>query len=358
MKLLALLGYPRQGGHTARLAELFLQGAAAAGAEIRRADLSALDVRPCLGCYACWTRTPGRCIQQDAMAALLELFLDADLVFIASPVYAFSVSACVKHFMERTLPLLSPGAEIGEGGVDLNRWRYPGRGPRRMAALLVAGKKEARIVRPTADMLALFAQEMRMRCAGVLIRPESCALRFPQAKPLRTKALLTGVERAGAEFTRRERIPQSLLDDVSTPLLADLPHFVRYSRVFWEHALAQGDEGEAAGTAAGSDVRILIREMVRNASEAALRGVSATLQFEFPDAGLTYALEIRDGACTLDERTAAAPDLRVRCPAAVWAAVVRRTLVGAQLLKHPDLHVEGDLRLFRQLPRYFPPPAE
>jgi putative NADPH-quinone reductase len=358
MKLLALIGYPRKHGHTARLTELFLQGAAAAGAEIQREDLPALDVRPCLGCYSCWTQTPGKCVQEDNMERLLTQFMETDLVLVASPVYAFSVSSYVKHFMERTLTILSPGAEIGENGIERNRWRYPGRGPKRMAAILAAGRKTPDIIQPTINMLELWAEEMRMECSGILVRPESCALRFPQAKPLRTKTILTSCERAGMEFVTKPHISEALLNDVAAPLLVDLSYFVQYSRVFWEHALEKGDECDAAGIAAGQDVRILIYEMARNVSPIATHDVTATIQFEFPDKGLVYAIAIRNGTCTLKEAACPAPDLLIRCPAALWSAVVQRTLAGAQLLAHPELHLKGDLQLFRRLPRYFPPPAD
>ena len=86
MKLLALLGYPRRHGHTATLAARFLAGAEEAGAQIQRVDLPGAGIRACQGCYHCWTHTPGRCVQQDPMAALLQDLLGSDLVVVASPV--------------------------------------------------------------------------------------------------------------------------------------------------------------------------------------------------------------------------------------------------------------------------------
>lgn len=358
MELLALLGYPRTDGHTARMTNLFLQGAESAGARVRRVDLPRTGIRSCLGCYRCWTRTPGKCVQDDAMAELLDAFLDADLVLIASPVYAFSVTSYVKIFMERTLPLLSPGAEIGPDGIERNRWRYPGRHPKRIAGLLVSGRRTPDIFRPTVDALTLYAKEMRATCSGIMVRPESSALRFPQAKPIKMKTILTGFERAGVQFVREERISDELLGDVSTPLLSDLPHFVRYSTVFWEHALEIADECDAAGQAAADDVRILMYEMARSVNPATTRDVTATLQFDFPDLGLNYKLTIDRGTCKIAETPAEKPDLLVRCPSSLWSAVVQRKVTGSQLVAHPDLHVKGDMDLFRRLPRYFPPPAE
>lgn len=31
------------------------------GRDFEYVDLSALKIAPCVGCFGCWTRTPGRC---------------------------------------------------------------------------------------------------------------------------------------------------------------------------------------------------------------------------------------------------------------------------------------------------------
>lgn len=358
MKLLALLGYPRTQGHTAHMTDLFLSGAADAGADIQRVDLTTIDLRACRGCFTCWTGTPGRCVQIDAMAPLLDDFLAADAVLIASPVYAFSVTSAVKRFMERTLPLIQPGVELTPDGVEHNLWRHPGRGPRRFAGLLVAGMKSPGLLRPAAETLRLYAGEMRMKCSGILIRAESCALRFPQAKPVRMKAILTAVEKAGGEFVRQERLSDEVLRDVASPLVADLDHFIHYSAVYWEHALAHGGEGEAAGHDAAGDVRILMCEMARSVSPVTTRDVIADIQFVFPDRDWAFRLSVRNGTCSITEGGNGSADLTIRCPTAVWAQVIQRKMTGPQALARPDFHLEGDTSLFRKLPRYFPPSAD
>ena len=199
---------------------------------------------------------------------------------------------------------------------------------------------------------------MRMTCSGVLIRPESCALRFPQAKPLRMRAIRTACERAGAAFVRDDRIPPEYIHAFSAPLLADVEHFIRYSLVFWEHALACQDECEEAGKRAGNDIRILMYEMARCVNPTATRDLRASLQFSFPDRNWNYTLRIHEGNCDIQEGIIPSPDLLIQCPADLWASVIQRTITGSQLAAHPDLHIEGDYDLFRSLPRYFPPPAE
>lgn len=52
-------------GGTQEILSPFLEGARSAGAETKTAFLNELNLRPCLGCYCCWVKTPGFCIQND-----------------------------------------------------------------------------------------------------------------------------------------------------------------------------------------------------------------------------------------------------------------------------------------------------
>ena len=36
-----------------------------AGKDITYFDLSTLKIAPCVGCFGCWTRTPGKCVVRD-----------------------------------------------------------------------------------------------------------------------------------------------------------------------------------------------------------------------------------------------------------------------------------------------------
>jgi multimeric flavodoxin WrbA len=75
MKLLLLRANPNKSGFTQLCVEKFLKGVGETQAQIEDVDLTNLDLKPCRGCFKCWTVTPGKCIQTDDMQALLEKFL-------------------------------------------------------------------------------------------------------------------------------------------------------------------------------------------------------------------------------------------------------------------------------------------
>jgi NAD(P)H-dependent FMN reductase len=123
MRMLALNGSPRgAAGNTERMIQPFLEGARSAGAETEVVYVKDLKIGFCKGCFACWTATPGRCVQRDDMDGVLEKMKTADALLWATPLYHFGMTAMLKAVMERTLPLADPHM-IKTGEV----YTHPGR---------------------------------------------------------------------------------------------------------------------------------------------------------------------------------------------------------------------------------------
>jgi multimeric flavodoxin WrbA len=99
VKVLGVLGSPRQGGNTDLLLEAALKGAAEAGAEVEKVALDRLDIRPCTACDGC--RDGVRCVIDDDMTALYGKVERADIIILASPVYFDAVTAQTKAFIDR-----------------------------------------------------------------------------------------------------------------------------------------------------------------------------------------------------------------------------------------------------------------
>lgn len=109
-KITVIDGSPRgdDRSKTRMLAQAFIRGAESAGAQTEYITLRNLDIKPCCGCYTCWTKTHGVCIFNDDMPKILESIRDAELIVFASPLYYFSVTGIMKNFMDRMLPLMEP----------------------------------------------------------------------------------------------------------------------------------------------------------------------------------------------------------------------------------------------------------
>ena len=137
MHILAFNSSPRdnQTSKTELVLQKFLEGARRAGAETETLYLRNYQIKHCLGCFSCWTKTPGRCVQKDDMAeALFERYLQADLAVLATPLYHYNMNARMKMFIERTLPMVVPGGSPDQRGVHYRYERVP-----KVAVLSVCG---------------------------------------------------------------------------------------------------------------------------------------------------------------------------------------------------------------------------
>ena len=74
MKFVAFNGSPAgQNSATNRIITAFLAGAARAGAQTANYQLAEYQIGQCQGCFACWFKTPGRCVQSDDMPELMSI---------------------------------------------------------------------------------------------------------------------------------------------------------------------------------------------------------------------------------------------------------------------------------------------
>jgi multimeric flavodoxin WrbA len=62
----------------------------------------------CLGCFECWTKTPGLCRIDDAGRAVAANMIDSDLVVYLTPITFGGYSSALKKAVDRAICLVSP----------------------------------------------------------------------------------------------------------------------------------------------------------------------------------------------------------------------------------------------------------
>ena len=127
MKILAINSSPRIGGQskTELMLNHLVEGMREAGAEVDVVNLREKKIKNCIGCFTCWTKTPGRCIHKDDMTReLFPKWLESDLVVYATPLYYHTMNAAMSKFRERTLPAIQPFFEKSDDGKTFHPLRH------------------------------------------------------------------------------------------------------------------------------------------------------------------------------------------------------------------------------------------
>lgn len=68
-------------------------------------DLSQLKIAHCLGCFGCWTRTPGRCVIRDDAVQIYPRIARSDKLLYVSRIWCGSYDIPMKTMLERAIPV-------------------------------------------------------------------------------------------------------------------------------------------------------------------------------------------------------------------------------------------------------------
>jgi len=120
MNILVINGSPKGGkSNTYRLTTAFLEGIKQERQDIcvKELSVSNLNIKPCIGCFSCWNKTPGQCCIQDDMGQVIQDILWADTTVWSFPLYYYSVPGSLKNLIDRQLPMVLPFMEETEGQV-------------------------------------------------------------------------------------------------------------------------------------------------------------------------------------------------------------------------------------------------
>ncbi len=80
-------------------------------------------VIPCVGCFGCWIKTPGKCVIADRAQITPECLAECDEFVIISPIYCGGYSYKVKAVIDRSIGYLMPYLRIVQGGMH-HKMRY------------------------------------------------------------------------------------------------------------------------------------------------------------------------------------------------------------------------------------------
>ncbi len=185
-------------GSTALVLGAFLEGFREGGGSVEVLEPYRMNIAPCKGCFACWTKTPGKCVIDDDMTHVNARLNEVDAVVFATPVYHYTMSEGMKRLMERTMPLLEPAVRPGADG----RARHARIGPRGQRAVLVSscGFPEMEVFDGLRRTFADICDMMEWSLVGEVLRTEAGLLSSRDTRARESAAgYLMMVKKAGRE---------------------------------------------------------------------------------------------------------------------------------------------------------------
>jgi len=349
MKILVIQGSPRgKEGNTEIIVNQFLKGAASMGAQTEIIHLKGKKIKPCSGCFTCWIKTPGICAINDDMTALIQKVRECDIIVYATPLYNYNMTALLKAFQERLLPLADPHL-IKEDGSFRHPQRYPNN--RKMVLISNCGFPDTSYFEGLCRVFRHLEKSSNMPLAGEILVPAGETLKQESFREQR-KALNVVLERAGVELVRDGYVSRETEKTIQNPLFSP-DDIAAMANLWWDSCLTGLAQGKTQ-TGTVHDIRLVLRGMAALFNPSAAGNIKAVIQFEVTGGQPgNWFLAIEDGKCKFNEGIFTNPSLTINTPSEIWLGITNKEIDGQQAFMEGKYAVKGDMELLGRMKSFF-----
>ena len=355
MKVLALNSSPRTGmnSKTELMLNALVEGMREAGAEVEVINLREKNVKNCIGCFTCWTKTPGVCVHKDDMTnELYPKLLESDLAVYATPLYEFTLNATMKAFVERTLPVVQPFFEEKDEKSSLST-RYE---PPKAVFLSVAGFPEPEVFDQLSSWVNfIFGRSERL--VAEIYRPAAEVMVNPGFEE-KLRDILDATRQAGRELVESSAVSSVTMARITQVVVEDREIMSKMANLMWKTCIAEGvtpREFMEKGLMPRPDsleTFMLIMPMGFNPDGAG--DTRAVLQFNFSgDVEGSCHFKIENRTIEALPGIAESPDLTIDAPFEVWMDIITGKADGQQMFMEQKYKVVGDLSLLMRMNQLF-----
>lgn len=351
MRILAINSSPRTGGQskTELMLNHLIKGMRDAGAEVEVVNLREKNIKNCIGCFTCWTKTPGKCIHKDDMTnELFPKWLKSDLVVYATPLYYHTMNGAMSTFRERTLPAAQPFFEQGDDGKTFHPLRN--KVPAAVWLSVCAFPEESEF-----DVLSDYLNRTchkDVTLVAEIYRPAAETMMTPFFKE-KASDILDATTQAGRELVQSMKIAPETMARIRQPIV-DSQSFAEMGNLFWKTCIAEGvtpkefREKNMVPRPDSLENFMLLFPFGLNSEAAGDRKV--ILQFNFSgqvEDSCYFTIEI--GNIDAKKGIRENPDLTIETPFNVWMDIMTRKADGQQMLMEQKYKINGDISLMLRL---------
>ena len=343
MNILVLNGSPKGGrSNTLKVTNAFLDGLNAGnGGRVEIVPVYAARIEHCRGCFACWTKTPGRCVIPDDMAGLIEKYVGADVVIWSFPLYYFGMPSKMKAFLDRLLPTNLPFMTVNGDGTSGHPARYD-LSNQRHVLISTCGFYSRK--NNYDALLRQFEILSKGRFAKILC-PEGELLRVPQLSA-RVDEYLSQVRKAGEEF--------ALNGEFSSDTQKKLDELLYPPETFVEMANASWEIQEPSRNSQPEEERSyrFVRQMAAVYNPRGYSG-DVVLELYFTDLDKTYQLLLGKEKCTVSTDDFTPYTTRIETSFELWQRISEGKINGAEAMMKKQYRVLGSFDTMLKMDDYF-----
>lgn len=352
MKVLALNSSARTGdvSKTEIMLDFLVEGMREAGADVEIINLRKKKINYCIGCFTCWTKTPGICLHKDDMTKeILPKYLASDLVIMATPLFHYTVNALMKTMIERTLPIAQPFFEL-RNGVTRHPLRHT---PPPVVIISVAGFPELSVF----DQISSYVNYLLGdRLVAEIYRSSSEMLsRTSRFEVIRD--IFDATIQGGRELVKSMAISPETMARIRKPITS-FEKMAPLGNAMWQTCIDEGitlAEFQKRGMIPRPDsIETYLAILRYGFNPKNAKDTTAIIQFEFSgEAEGACHIAIENGKIRTSSEKAENPDVTIRTPFEVWMDILTRKADGQQMFMEERYKVEGDVSLLMRMREFF-----
>ncbi|MDR3063135.1 MAG: NAD(P)H-dependent oxidoreductase [Methanobrevibacter sp.] len=360
MKILVLNGSPRGNkSNTFQLTENFIKGLNnTQNNNIDILDMSKQNISPCLGCFNCWTVSPGKCVIKDDMEENLKKYINADLIIWSFPLYYFGMPSQIKVFMDRLLPLNLPFIEETKNGGNIHPPRYD-LSKQNYVLISTCGfyTKENNYDALFKQFELVYGDKVKK-----IICTEGELFAHPSLKN-RTSQYLSYVKTAGEEYGKNKEFSKETEEKLDE-LLYDKDTFIELANLSWdintseENTINSINNDENNSKIANSyenkeESYRFMKQMAAIYNKGTVEEGEVIIEIYFTDLEKTYQIHLSKNSSKLKVKGFKEYNTRIETSFQLWKDISEGKVNGAKAMIDKKYRVLGDFNTMLKMDDYF-----
>ncbi len=341
MNILLINGSPKgKNSNTYKLSTSFIEGikSKSDNVVVDELQVNKLDLKPCIGCFSCWNKTPGKCVLKDEMSSVIDNLLWADITIWSFPLYYFNVPGNLKTLIDRQLPMVLPFMV-----QDAESGSHPGRYDMSNKRNVLISTCGFYTTKGNYDsVIPMFNHLLGKDNYETIFCSQGELFRVPELSK-RTNEYLGFVKNAGSEFVNG-KITEDTRKQLDT-LLFPKETFEAMADASWGIDKETGEKMDES--------LIFTKQMASLYNKGSNKGKDIVLEMNYTDIDKTYQIILKKDSYEVLTENFKAFTTKIETPYTVWVDIASSKISGEEALMKKLYKVKGDFDFMIHWDDYF-----